>query len=178
MTQNVVNYLSLQETSRSNKEREKETNRHNLATEAQDISSLAETVRHNQASESIDISKLAETKRSNQANEAIKRDQNAEQARTNRVNEELRGIEAEAKRATAAVKQLEYALKDEIDHGNLNLSKEKVAKEIERMEQDIQASKTNQQLNWINSINNILDSFLDRSLPADDAFGKVLKYFK
>lgn len=178
MTQNVVNYLNVQETVRSNKAREGETSRHNKATETQAINELAETATHNRNTENIDISKLQEQHRTNVANEQLKRDANTETARSNRENERLKNLDIQAKQATNAIKQLEYELKSEIQHKQLDLSTKEVEKQIEKMTQEIEKSKTDQNVSRLVTLNTLLDDFLDRSMPADDVFGKIIKYFK
>lgn len=63
MTQNQINYQSLQESKRSNLAKEAETNRSNLAREA-------ETYRSNRATEQLTASRDAESARANKAREA------------------------------------------------------------------------------------------------------------
>lgn len=116
MTHNQINYWTLKENQRSNRAKEVETNRHNVATETQSSRELAETqranlakesenyrhnyatetegARHNKATEQQTANDLLEKSRSNRAQEALKHEYNlvkasdvAEKERANRANE-------------------------------------------------------------------------------------------
>lgn len=97
MTNQQIEYAKYLETRRTNKAREKETHRANLAQEALSTRQLTEVERHNLASEGLQrssigaqyaqiqlgYSQLAEQSRANQAREA-------ETTRANLVNESIR----------------------------------------------------------------------------------------
>lgn len=94
MTANQLAYWNLQETKRSNLEKEAqgrtglaETGRHNRATESLEGSKQAETMRHNKASENLIGLQTAETARSNRAREAeTQRSNLAREKETKRSN--------------------------------------------------------------------------------------------
>nr|UDL14482.1 MAG: hypothetical protein [Picobirnavirus sp.] len=105
MTRNVLEYLGVRETVRSNQAKEEETRRSNLAKEAEtrryNEAALAEQQRHNLAAESQAARELAEKYRSNRANEAIgfqNAASNAQNARTNTYTSEVRQEELDWKK--------------------------------------------------------------------------------
>lgn len=121
MTRNQIDYWSLQETKannlrnwnetvRSNKAREYETNRHNLATEDLGNRNLMEITRHNRATEYVEQGKLAETRRSNLAREAeTNRSNMAQEAISRDSNKYKREALAETKRSNVANEQIRQA---------------------------------------------------------------------
>lgn len=97
MTANQIAYWQLQETKRSNLEKEsqgrdtiRETGRHNLATEGLEGSKQAETSRHNRQSEYLIGVQTAETQRSNKAREK-------EEHRSNLVSEANKTLDRKSK---------------------------------------------------------------------------------
>jgi hypothetical protein len=106
MTDIQVRYWANKETGRHNLATEEqaknelaETSRHNLVGENISRDTLTETSRHNVATETQAKKELVETKRSNKANESIKRTQNAIQAQnasTNAYNAQTQRAKAQA----------------------------------------------------------------------------------
>lgn len=115
MTDIQVRYWANKETGRHNLATESqaknelaETNRHNIVTENVSKSALAESKRHNVATEKQAKATLKETKRSNKANESIKRTGNAIQkqnANTNAYNAQTNRAKANAEIALTNAKQ-------------------------------------------------------------------------
>lgn len=144
MTRNQIEYWKLQESKRSNAANERETARHNVATEGITQThyerSDAESERHNRATEGIDISRLAEqsrhnrvtesqtdrqldiserqtteTERHNRAGETISIAQLGETSRHNRASESLTGVDLNIRAGQLAETQRHNEQQEYID---------------------------------------------------------------
>lgn len=156
MTNNQIQYWSLQETKRHNQAGESEnirhnvaaeteTGRHNLATEQVDISKLNETVRHNQATEQFNISSLQETKR-----------HNVETERTaNRSNE----IRAEANAISKAYNQALTALKSAELNLNERRELQRIQESVRDFNEQVRQNDILAALKSADTINNSLSAF-------------------
>nr|AVX53544.1 putative ORF1 [Marmot picobirnavirus] len=151
MTSNQIAYWTLQETKRSNKQREREDKRSHRANEAISSGNLAEQIRSHKAEEQIDISKLSETARHNQAQEGIsstdlniKAAAQQETERSNKQQELYQSLNLNEKKyaddiqkayndAMVKIKQQEVNAKDELTDSQYDYYE----KQVEKMTEDI-----------------------------------------
>lgn len=157
MTNTQVNYWNFREAVRSNKAIQRETKRHNLASESVSERSLAETARSNLAKEALTREAQSEQKRSNLANESREYSKYLETARSNRAREanDLLSISVAGRQAsTSAYLASETARANrarELETNRSNISSEEIrrslgnAEAVER-ERHNRASERNQLL--------------------------------
>lgn len=122
MTHNQINYWTLQESKRSNKAKEVETNRHNVATETQSSRELAETERSNRARESENyrhnFATETESARHNVSTERQTANDLLEKSRSNRAQEALKHEYNLVKASDVAEKNRANLAKEVIDRSN------------------------------------------------------------
>lgn len=161
MTNNQIQYWSLQEQKRSNRANEVETNRHNMSTEA-------ETNRHNVATEGLDLSKLSETTRHNKASEGIDAGRLSESIRHDKASEQLSGVDLNIKKEN---------LSESIRHNFASEAANQIAAEA-RM-RAAEASLNNASVNMLKAENDALSlGYKNDLLKAQTELARVEKDWK
>lgn len=105
MTANQIAYWNLVESMRSNRAKEQETGRHNLASESLGYQTLSETGRSNRAKENISLLDLAERSRHNVATETVESGKLAETKSYNAAQQRMHAAGLENAKTVALIRE-------------------------------------------------------------------------